>query len=308
MPSASSPPELDLTVLLPCYNEGPAIAQVIAEVQAALAAWQGTWEILVIDDASTDDTSTRAAAAFPPSPFSEEGPGVRACRVIRRMENGGSGAARKTGILAARGSLIAMLDGDGSYDPACLPQLLAFFPDYDQVNGARTSEQGTLRPLRYLAKFVLRKVAEWVSGKRIPDLNTGLKIFKRDIMLDCLWVLPTGFSCVTSMTLAFLTNGHPVKYVPVNYRPRVGHSKFRPIRDTAQYAFTILRMMTYFRPLRVFFPLAILLGVLALVRGSYNLLVSPLGLTDADIIMTLTALLVFLAGLLADLLVAQRRH
>ena len=183
---------------------------------------------------------------------------------------------------------------------------MSFFPDYDQVNGARTSEQGDWKLLRVPAKWIIRKLAEWISGRRIPDLNTGMKVFKREIMLRYLWVIPAGFSCVTSMTLAFLCNNHPVKYVPVAYRKRVGRSKFHPLADTASYFLTVFRIVMYFRPLRVFFPLAIFIGALAAARGTYNLLHSPPGLHDSDVILAVTALLVLIAGLLADLIVKQR--
>ena len=134
--------------------------------------------------------------------------------------------------------------------------MLPHFPAYDQVNGARTSEQGTLPWLRRPAKWFIRKLACYLTGHKIPDLNTGLKAFKRDAMLPWLWVVPDGFSCVTTMTLAFLTNGYAVKYVPTPYRPRIGRSKFHPIKDTLSYLSTVLRMVLYFRPLKVFLPLS----------------------------------------------------
>lgn len=294
MPESRDGGAVDLSVVLPCFNEAEAIAPVIREVRAALVAWPGTFEILVVDDASRDGSAERADAE-----------GVR---VVRRVENGGSGASRKTGVVAARGALIAMLDADGTYDASALPELVGHFPGYDQVNGARTSEQGTHKPLRIAAKWCIRKLAEWISGKRIPDLNTGLKVFKRDVMMRYLWVLPEGFSCVTSMTLAFLCNGHPVKYVPVTYRKRIGKSKFHPVRDTARYATTMLRMIMYFRPLRVFFPIALAIGVLAVVKGVYDWKFSDRQtLQESDIILALAALMTLVIGLLADLIVAQRR-
>jgi glycosyltransferase involved in cell wall biosynthesis len=284
---------LDLTILLPSYNEQEAIAPVIAEVREALREWPGRWEILVVDDASTDQTARRAA---------EQG-----VRVIRRPENGGSGASRKTGTRAARGTLVAMLDADGTYVPSYLPQILSYFPDYDQVNGARTSEQGTLKALRFGAKLLIRKLAEWISGKRIPDLNTGMKVYKRDLMLRYLWCMPDGFSCVTSMTLAFLCNGHPVKYVAVDYRKRIGTSKFHPVKDAAKYFSTMVRIIMYFRPLRVFFPMSAILALTALAVAILRKALTGHWIADTEVILAVTALMVLVIGLLADLIVAQRR-
>lgn len=284
---------LDLTVLLPAYNEEAAITLLIQQTHDSLAEWPGTWEILVVDDASTDKTSDKARES--------------SVRVIRRVENGGSGASRITGILAGRGRLIAMLDADGTYDPSSLPELLSHFPDYDQVNGARDSEQGTLPLFRIPAKWIIRRIAELISGRRIPDLNTGLKVFKRDIMLQYLWAIPNGFSCVTSMTLAFLCNGHPVKYVPVSYRKRIGLSKFHPIHDTARYGLTVLRIMTCFQPLRVFLPIAFLLFAVGVVRSAIHISNSKLGMTDSDVLLCISGVLIFSLGLLADLIVRQRK-
>lgn len=283
-----------LTVLLPAYNEAAAIPPVVAEVRAALAAWPDAWEILVVDDASTDGTVAAARAA-----------GVR---VVERPVNGGSGASRKTGIHAAKGEWIAMLDADGTYVASHLPEMLSFLPAYDQVNGARVVEAGTMKALRVPAKWFIRKLAEWVSGHRIPDLNTGLKVFKRDVMKDYLWALPPGFSCVTSMTLSFLCNGHPVKYVPVGYRKRIGKSKFHPVKDTFRYGSTVLRLVMYFRPMRIFGPMALLLALLAAGKGAYDFWFhSHHTLQESDLFLGLTAVMVFVLGLIADLIVAQAR-
>lgn len=287
--------DLDLTILLPCYNEEEAVAPVVAETRQALAAWPGSYEILIVDDASRDRTAEVAG-----------GLGVR---VVKRVENGGAGAARKTGIRRARGRLIAMMDADGTYVPSHLPDLLSYFPAYDQVNGARTSEQGTIKLLRWPAKWMIRRLAIWVSGKHIPDLNTGMKIFKRDVMMRYLWVVPDGFSCVTSMTLAFLCNGHPVKYVPVGYRKRIGKSKFHPVRDTALYGLTVFRIVMYFRPLRVFFPVSLALGLVSAAKGGYDYFISAKRtLQESDIMLVQLTIGILIIGLLADLIVAQRRE
>lgn len=206
------PQAVEVTVLIPTFNEAEAIEHVIAGVKAALVSTGKSFEILVVDDSSADETPAIAARA--------------GARVFRHGFNQGSGAARRSGIRQARGEIIVMLDGDGTYEPGAIPGLLEWFPEYDQVNGARTSEQGSLPALRRPAKWFIRMLAIYLSGQKIPDLNTGLKAFKRSAMMQYLWLLPDGFSCVTTMTLAFLTNGHPVKYLPTPYYQRIGNSKF----------------------------------------------------------------------------------
>lgn len=284
---------IDVSVIIPVLDEVAAVRGVIQEVRLALADQRFDWEIIVVDDGSRDGTSQSAA---------NEG-----VRVVRRVESGGYGAAVKRGILEARGRIIALLDGDGSYVPAYLPSMVAFTADYDQINGARDSETGGCKLIRIPAKWLIRKFAEFVVGRKIPDLNTGMKVFKRSEALRYLWALPDGFSCSASLTMAFLSNGHPVKYVSVAYRERIGKSKFRPVRGGLAYMLTVVRLATYFKPLNVFVPLAMLLGTASVMTGGYHVLTSPTGLADTDVLLAVSSILMFSIGALADLIVARGR-
>ncbi|MBI4971385.1 MAG: glycosyltransferase family 2 protein [Candidatus Omnitrophica bacterium] len=284
---------LDVTILLPAYNEEEAILKVIDDVERAMSGTSYKYEILVVDDASNDNTVKRA----------EE----KRVRVIQRPIRQGSGASRKTGIVNAKGKIIVMLDADGTYTAADIPNLLAYFPDFDQVNGARTSEQGTMKLLRTPAKWLIRQFACYLTGTKIPDLNTGLKAFKKDIMMKYLWVMPNGFSCVTSMTLAFLVNGHRVKYIPTEYHSRIGKSKFHPIRDAANYIKTVIRMVMYFDPLKVFLPLGGILLLLGIIKSIFSLLDTH-SLQESDVIIFMSAIVVFAIGFLADLIVAYQKQ
>ena len=289
-----------LTVLLPAYNEQDAIRQVLEEVVEALSDEPIRYEILVVDDASTDRTAGLAEQF------------ARSCwqcpvRVVRCAENRGAGAARKVGIRQARGDIVVMLDADGSYPAGAIPHLLSHFPGYDQVNGARTSEQGTLPWLRRPAKWFIRKLAGYLTGHKIPDLNTGLKAFKRQTMLEWLWVVPDGFSCVTTMTLAFLTNGYAVKYVPVCYRPRIGKSKFHPVKDTISYLATVLRMVLYFRPLKVFLPLSGLVIAGGVFKSVLSFLLTG-SMQESDIVILVAGFMTCMLGLLAEVIVAHHRR
>ncbi len=287
----SSKPQV--SIVLPAYNEELAIAKVIDDVQAAMRTTSYAYEILVVDDNSTDKTAAVAQS--------------KNVRVVKRLVQGGSGASRRTGILESQGEIIVMLDADGSYEAGDIPKLLAYFPDYDQVNGARTSEQGTLKLLRTPAKWFIRKLACYLTSTNIPDLNTGLKAFKKDIMKKYLWVLPDGFSCVTTMSLAFLTNGYAVKYVPTTYHKRIGESKFHPIKDTASYFNTVVRMVMYFKPLRVFMPLFLILSAFAIIKSILSLAFTST-LQESDIIIFMTAIIVATLGLIADLIVTYHNR
>jgi len=286
--------KFSVSIVIPAYNEEKSIGQVIIGVKNTLSKTNYPFEILVIDDASSDKTAIVAK---------ESG-----ADVIKRKVNGGSGAARKTGILAAKGDIVVMLDGDGSYDPTLIPEMLSYFPEYDQVNGARIGETGTVKFLRVPMKWALKKIAAILSGISIPDLNTGLKAFKKDIILKYLWLIPDGFSCVSSITLAFLTNGYAVKYLPTKYFKRIGKSKFHPIKDTWKYFQTILRLIMYFNPLRIFLPLSLLIFTVGIAKSLYDFFVVIKRLQASDIIIILAAVFIFMFGLLADLIVAQGRQ
>jgi len=300
-PDTKASTAVKLTVLLPAYNEEEAIGGVLEEIVEVLTRDDApSFEILLVDDASTDRTA-ELAEKF-----------ARVCwqcpvRVIRRASRGGAGAARKDGIRQARGEIIVMLDADGSYPAASINDLLQYFPAYDQVNGARTSEQGSLPWLRRGAKWFIRRLACYLTGHRIPDLNTGLKAFRRDAMLPWLWVVPDGFSCVTTMTLAFLSNGYSVKYVPTPYRPRLGRSKFHPIKDTLSYLSTVLRIVLYFRPLKVFLPVSALVIALGVLKSVLSFRMTG-SMQESDIVVMTAGFMTCMLGLLAEVIVAHHRR
>jgi glycosyltransferase involved in cell wall biosynthesis len=289
-----------LTVLLPAFNEEQAIERVLEEVVEALAHESIRYEILVVDDGSTDRTAERAerfAGSCWQCPV----------RVVRMPENRGAGAARRVGIREARGEIVVMLDADGTYPASAIPDLMAHFPAYDQVNGARTSEQGTWPWLRRPAKWFIRRLACYLTGHKIPDLNTGLKAFKREAMLRWLWVVPDGFSCVTTMTLAFLTNGYAVKYVAVPYRRRIGKSKFHPVKDTLSYLATVLRIVLYFRPLKVFLPLSALAIAAGIAKSVASFALTG-SMQESDIVILTAGFMTCMIGLLAEVIVAHHRR
>lgn len=279
-----------VSVVIPAYNEAQAIGRVVEEVRSAMDATGHPYEILVVDDGSSDETGAKAEQA--------------GARVIRHVENRGSGASRKTGIRAARGDWILMIDADGTYPASSIPEILGPLQDFSQVIGARTVEKGTHRFLRTLAKETIRRLAVFLVGKPIPDLNSGLRAFRKKEMMRFLHLVPDGFSCVSSMTLAFLTNGLPVKFVPIQYFARIGRSKFHPIRDTYRYLLTVIRIVTYFTPLNVFMPVCLTLLGLGVLKGLLDIILTGT-LQESDIILVLTAMIIGAVGILADVMAAQ---
>lgn len=292
--------ELDVSIILPAYNEELALGDDLDDVQRAMSATAYRYEILVVDDGSRDRTPEIALAR----------PWVR---LIQHPYNRGNGAARTTGVRAARGRVVMFTDADRTYPNDRMPELLAMMDaGADMVIGARRVEAGTMRLLRTPAKELLRRMAEFLTGSRIPDLNSGLRAQRRDITLRFLPILPTTHSWVSTITIAMLSSGYLVRWLPIDYFPRVGRSTFHPVRDTYNYLSLIVRSVMYFNPLKVFLPLAMFFLVLG--SAKYLLfdilyrfgLVWPLpAMPTLTLALLFTGLQALMLGLLADLIVRR---
>ena len=290
-------PEVDVTVVLPVYNESGHLEKEIFRVREAMEASSYTYELLVVDDGSTDGSSEMLRE-------------IDGIRLLQFATNRGSGSARKYGTLAARGRVVVWTDVDMSYPNDEIPALVDQLQSHDQVVGARRTEEGTVKFLRKPAKWFIRKLASYLSGAKIPDLNSGFRAFRRDVALQFLYLLPTGFSCVTTITMAFLSNGYTVKYVPIDYFPREGDSKFHWWKDTRRYLLQVVRMVLSYSPLKVLMPPAVVLGVVTLGKVVYDLFDKNgrIG-TNTLVILGVTVAIALLA-MLADLLVQlnKKRH
>ena len=282
--------ELDVTVVLPVYNEAGHVLVEIERIQAALDASPYTYEIIVVDDGSTDGSVEELQTA--------EG-----IRLIRFPENRGSGSARRVGTRAARGRTIVWTDADLSYPNERIPELVKELEKCDQVVGARTSEQGSAKAARVPAKWLIRRLASFLVEKPIPDLNSGLRAFRADVGRQYLHLLPPGFSCVTTITMTFLANGYSVQYIPVEYSPRAGNSKFHWWSDTRRYLIQVVRMMLSYNPLRVFLPLATLLMLVATAKLGWDIVTKDFRPGLNTLLLYFVAFQLGVVGLLADLVV-----
>lgn len=294
------PDVLDVTIVLPCYNEAEHVVQELDKITRAMDASRYSYELLVIDDKSTDETLQVLTQALPRYPH---------MRLMPFQRNGGSGTARRIGSREGRGRIIAWTDADLTYENDRIPDLVAFLhnnPEYDQVVGARTSEQGTYKLLRVPAKWAIRKVAERLSGSKIPDLNSGLRAFRKDIAQPYLRLLPPGFSCVTTITLAFLMNQHAVGFYETEYYKRAGKSKFGFVSDAYRYILQVLRMIMYFNPLKVLMPVALWLLGIGVVKTIVDVIRYTFRITTSSVLLLITGLLVGSVALLADLIVRSR--
>jgi len=285
--------EPDVSVVLPCYNERDHVELEIKRIRAALDAAGMRHEVICVDDGSTDGTWEVLEAI----------PGIR---VILLPRNQGSGTARRIGTQQARGRVVVWTDADLTYPNERIPELVGLLDDtYDQVVGARRTEAGTIKLLRVPAKWAIRKLAAYLTATDIPDLNSGLRAFKRSVAAPYLRLLPAGFSCVTTITLAFLSNGHPIRYVPIDYFKRAGRSKFHPLKDAYNYILQILRMVMYFNPLRVLMPVGLTLLGATFVKAVVDLIIHDLRVTGSTVLVGLAAFNIIAIALLADLMVRR---
>ncbi|MFH1371529.1 MAG: glycosyltransferase family 2 protein, partial [Planctomycetota bacterium] len=276
------------------YNEEEAIAEVINDIKSAMDKSGYSYEIIVVDDCSQDATVQKI-------------PNFEEVKIIHHKHNKGTGAATTTGLLKARGEFIVMTDGDGTYPSDVIPEMLSYLPENDMVVGARKQEAGTLKFLRMPAKWLMLKLACYIAEEKIPDLNSGLRAFKKQAAAKFYGIYPEGHSWVSTITLAFLTNGYSVKYIPINYYKRKGRSSWHPIYDTFNYFKTINRTVLYFRPLRFFVPFTLLILLIGTARFLYGAFVRG-DVRESDIMIILSGFIIGSVGILADLILKLHRH
>jgi polyisoprenyl-phosphate glycosyltransferase len=289
-----------VTIVLPCYNEEGHVIAEIERISAAMDASGYSYELMCVDDASTDTTLDKLYEVAPRFPKME---------IVHFHRNGGSGTVRRIGTQRARGEIVVWTDADMTYPNERIPELVQILEKdrtIDQVVGARTTEQGTYKMLRVPAKWFIRKFAEQLTGARIPDLNSGLRAFRREVSLPYLRLLPPGFSCVTTITMSFLANQHELYFLPIDYYKRAGKSKFKFGKDAYRYILQVLRMTMYFNPLKVLMPLALTLLGIGIVKGLFDVIDHPFKIATDTVLVFVTGLLIASLALLADLIVRSR--
>ena len=269
-----------VSVVIPAMNERATIGTVVSQL-ATHASW---FEVLVVDDGSTDDTAILAEQA--------------GATVIRHPYNKGNGAAVKSGIRAARGQFILIIDADGQHRPEDAVRLVRELGVYDLVVGARAAvTQATTG--RRLGNAVLNGLASYLTGRPIPDLTSGFRGARRSGLREFLHLLPNGFSTPTTTTLAFIKAGYNVTFVPIDAAQRTGTSKIKFVRDGAKFLLILLKIVTLFSPLRVFAPVALSAFGLGAAYGLANLIVTG-KIPNGAVLLILFSVMVFLVGLVSE--------
>lgn len=280
---------MKISVVIPAYNEEKAITKTLTGLEGVLRPLGFEYEIIVVDDGSSDKTAEAASS-------------VKGIRLIRNGGNKGYGASLKAGIRAASYENILMVDADGTYPLDAVPLLIKQADSYDMVVGARTGRNVSISALRKPAKFLLNRLADYLAETKIPDLNSGLRIFRKDTVLKFFHILPSGFSFTTTITLALLVNDYNVCFIPVDYYKRIGASKINPVKDTFNFALLIVRTVLYFNPLKIFLPASFILLMTGGVIFLYSYYFLDRIMDVATILLIVTAIQIAAIGLLADLI------
>ena len=273
-----------VTVVIPAFNEAAHVAGQVTSVDRVMSTSGWDYEIIVVDDGSTDGTAEAASAA---------GLG----RVVRRQQNRGYGAALKLGVRLAAHDWILITDADGTYPVEAIPTLLAEAEANSMVVGSRTGAVVEVPLVRRPAKWFLNRLASYLAGRKLPDINSGLRLMRKSLINRYEHLLPDGFSFTTTITLSAACNAHPLTYVPIDYHARLGESKIRP-RHAFDFTLLILRTMIFFNPLKVFLPLGAILAIGAMGKLVYD--ITKDNLSETAVLGILGALIVWAVGLLAD--------
>lgn len=274
--------KIDVTIIIPAYNEEMNIGDVIKQIKAVDPAY----DILVVNDASTDKTAEIAKAA--------------GARVINHPYNKGNGASVKTGMRSITTSHLVIIDGDGQHNPEDIPRLVEPLKNHDLVVGTRSKDSETLL-IRDFGNTMFNIFASMVAGCHIPDLTSGFRAMSREIALEFIHMFPNGFSLPSTSTMAVITAGYNIKYVPIKIKHRKGKSKIRPLSDGIRFLVIIVRIAVYFKPLRVFLPISFL--IFLMFAGStlwYYNNESTTAIQATNVMLFLSSLFVFLFGLISE--------
>lgn len=276
-----------VSVIIPVFNE----AETVGEIIKGINGLHPEFEVIVINDGSTDETGARAREA--------------GALVYSHPYNIGNGAAIKSGIRIASGKILVFLDGDGQHDPKEIEEMLRYFPDYDMVVGARENGQHASF-WRAMGNRVYNGFASYVAKFPIQDLTSGFRAIKADIARSFLYLLPNTYSYPTTMTLGVLRSGRSVKYVPIHSQKRSrGKSKVKLFRDGVRFFMIITKICALYSPLRVFLPVSLLMFLLGLGYYTFTFMMWQ-RFTNMSALLFTTSILIFMLGLISEQIAQMR--
>jgi len=282
----------NLTAVVPVHNEELIVKKVINELQECLGQSEINWEIIAVNDGSKDKSQEILES-------------ISGIKVLNHTINRGYGASLKTGIKEAKYDWILIIDADGTYPISAIPEFLKYAGDFDMVSGYRTGKNHDARwfYLQKIVKFILKKLVGYVSGQKVKDINCGLRIFNKKVVMEFWHLYPEGFSFTTTSLTAFLSHNYTVKFLPIDYHPRQGKSDIKPIKDFYNFINLIIKITLFFRPLKVFAPISFLLFLAAIAIGAYSIIFTPKIMDTSVTLLFVASLQTLFFGLLAVLIV-----
>lgn len=280
---------MQVSIVIPAFDEEHGVGPVVSELRQVLAEHGVTGEIIVVDDGSKDRTAQAAASA--------------GARVLQHRSNRGYGAALKSGIAAANHDTVVITDADGTYPCRYIPEMLQQLETADMVVGARVGNNVKIPFVRRPAKWLLNRLANYITDTRIPDLNSGLRAFRRKVVMQYFAILPDQFSWTTTITMAMHCDKYAVVYIPIDYLARKGRSKIVPW-DAGSFAILILRTAMLFRPLRIFIPVVLFCLLYGVTKMSVDLMRDP-NISASALLAFVSALIILLIGMLGDALATR---
>ena len=271
-------------IIIPVHNEESSIRMTLDKV---LKHYADKAEIIVVNDGSTDNTSAIVS----------EYPGIK---YIAHKHQYGYGAALKSGITSTDRDILCFIDADGQHNSDDIQRLVDNIGEADMVIGSR-GRRAYLNLIRAPGKYVIRVISNYLVGQKIPDLNSGLRAIKRNVILRYIHLLPDGFSASSTMTMILLIKGYEVNFIPIKTQRRIGKSEVKQLQDGLGTIVLLLRIIMLFNPLKIFLPFSIFSFSFGVVYGIYKLVTMyGHGLSVGSLLIMLLGLLSFIIGLLAD--------
>ena len=280
-----------VSIVIPVYNEDSVIIDTIDQINAILESHDHEYEIIVVNDGSTDNTKILLKHR-------------KDINLISRIDNRGYGYSLKEGIENSKGDRILIIDADGSYPINTIPMLIKESADYEMVIGERTGKNVSINIFNKTAKLILRCLIFFLTSKWIKDINSGLRIFNKQLVLKYWSIIPDGFSFTTTITVAALIQNVSLKYISIDYYKRIGSSKIRPVRDFISFIILVIRVISFFKPLRIFIPISEIFFIATIMRAARDIIMFN-SIETLSILLFILSLQTFFFGLLADMIVSH---
>jgi glycosyltransferase involved in cell wall biosynthesis len=278
----------ELSIVIPVYNEENAILDTIDQIDSIMSKSRIKYEIIIVNDGSTDNSANimmEHSGNF---------------KLINHEVNRGYGASLKTGINSSKYDIIAITDADSTYPNEKIPELFDYIKNYNMVVGKRSFKK--LPNITKPAKWVITKLANYLAGYKIPDINSGLRLFHKADAVRFFNIISDGFSFTTTITLSMITNGLRVKYVPIDYMVREGKSKIRPIYDTLNFIQLIIKTVLYFNPLKIFIPVSFVLFLMSAFVLIFSYFALPRVLDTSAVVLFIASIQMLGLGMIADMI------